>query len=83
MTISWTRNDNQGFVAYEAERPDGTYMSVVESINSTDNFPLWDIFVEAHDGESEFFLGEMGDTDVNSCIERAESVRLPEEDTGI
>ena len=77
----WTRRDNEGFIAWEATRPDNTYMAVSESIDSTSNYPLWDVYVRDADDTAEFYMGEIEDTTVESCKRRAEGVRLPEDRT--
>ena len=77
----WTRRDNEGFIAWEATREDGTYMAVSESIDSTSNYPLWDVYVRDADDTAEFYMGELEDTTVGECKLRAEEVRLPEDRT--
>lgn len=82
MSNIWRRDNHGSGVVYYADRPDGTTMDVTEYTDTMGN-TYHNILVNAPDGESEFFLGELESTTVNACIARAESVRLPEEDTGI
>lgn len=65
-------------VVYYADREDGTSMTVTAHPEGTHT-----IFVTAPDGLSEYLDGEIPDTTVNDCIARAESVVLPDDDTGI
>lgn len=75
----WTHTTTTaGLGLHYSYRPDGTDMSVLELPDGT-----YEILVIAPDGESEYLDGEIPDTTVNECIARAESVILPDEDTGI
>ena len=75
---TWNRNDfPTGKVVYYADRPDGTTMDV--SVFSDGSL---EILVTAPDGESEFLYEPIEGTTVNEAIARAESVILPDEDTG-
>lgn len=65
-------------VVYYADRPDGTEMTVTEHPEGSVS-----IYVYSPSTDTEFLLGELEDTTVNECIARAESVVLPDEDTGI
>lgn len=63
---------------YYADRPDGIEMNVTANADGTHT-----VYVYDPSTNTEYLDGEIPDTTVNACIARAESVRLPEEDTGI
>lgn len=70
---------------FEATREDGTYMQVFESLDSTDEFPLYDVFVRTDSGCCEFLEGELEVSDertVTDLMEKAEDVHLPDDATG-
>ena len=71
--------DHFGRVTYYATRPDGTVMNVL--VNDDDG--THDIHIYSPATDTEYLDGDIPDTDVNSCIARAEEVNLPDEDTGI
>ena len=76
---TWNRRDYpSGDVVYYADRPDGTEMNVTVNTDGTH-----EIYVYSPATNTEYLDGDIPDTDVNSCIARAESVVLPDEDTGI
>ena len=64
-------------VVHFADRPDGTTMDVTVFADGS-----LEILVVAPDGESEFLYEPIEGTTVNEAIARAESVVLPDEDTG-
>ena len=78
----WTKRDNEGFIAWEATRPDNTYMRVNESVDSTEDYPLWDILVMSPSGDAEYLYGGIEDATPQSLMERAEEVDLATEATG-
>ena len=63
---------------YYSDRPNGTEMTVTAHPDGTHT-----IYVYDPETNTEYLDGEIPDATVNDCIARAESVRLPEEDTGI
>lgn len=69
---------HSGEVIHYAERPDKTRMEVTENSDGSET-----IHVMAPDRSSEYLMGELEDITVNEAIARAESVVLPDEDTGI
>ena len=76
---TWRKNvDGYGRATYYADRADGTEMNVRVNDDGTH-----EIYVYDPSTDTEYLDGDIPDTDVNSCIARAESVVLPDEDTGI
>lgn len=75
----WHRRDYpSGDVVYYADRPNGDEMNVTAHPDGTRT-----IYVYSPSTNTEYLDGEIPDTTVNDCIARAESVILPDEDTGI
>ena len=74
----WHRRDYpSGDVVYYADRPNGDEMNVTAHPDGTRT-----IYVYSPSTNTEYLDGEIPDTTVNDCIARAESVILPDEDTG-
>lgn len=76
---TWTRTEND-YVKNIARRDDETFMTVEESVDSTSEYPLWDIYVLSPTGCCEFLVGDLEGTEAD-MIARAESVILPDEAT--
>lgn len=81
LAIYWKKIDT-AYENYEAHRPDGTYMQVSESVGSTADRPMWDVFVRTDSGCCEYLSGEHEDTTVMDLMVTAEDVHLPDDATG-
>lgn len=76
---TWRKHvDGYGIATYYSDRPDGTEMNVKVNRDGTH-----EILVYQPSTDTEYLDGDIPDRTVNECIERAESVVLPDEDTGI
>lgn len=78
---TWTEYEDTGRTYWHAMREDGTEMRVAEYTEYGET--LHDILVQAPDRLSEYFMGELEDHTAEDLRERAESVVLPDEDTGM
>lgn len=76
---TWRKTYNKhGEAIYYADRADGTTMDVTEHTDGSIT-----VLVVAPDGESEFLMGELEEWIVHDGIDLAESIVLPDDDTGI
>ena len=78
MSLTWRKKNYRHMEVYYADRPNGDELNVMVHQEGTHT-----IFVYSPSTNTEYFDGEIPDTTIKACMERAESVRLPEEDTGI